>query len=68
MLLNERSRCSGCGYPKSEVWVEPGEAEFEYLAEEVQCQTCARLESARSGERTQKGLHYYIERRPKGER
>lgn len=67
LILLERSRCPGCGHPKSEVWVEDADTEFDYIAEEVQCQACHRLESARAGNKTEKGLHYYLERMPRGE-
>lgn len=66
LVLFEASLCPGCGHSKSETWVESEDSEFDYIAEEMQCLTCARLEDARSGNKTQKGLHYWIERRPRG--
>lgn len=65
-VLNDRNYCPGCGHPKSEVWVDPGDAKYHYIAEEVQCLTCARLQSEQDGAKTQKGLHYFIQRHPLG--
>jgi hypothetical protein len=58
--------CPGCGHAKSETWVDASDLEHEYIAEEVQCVVCARLESARAGTKNQKGLHYYVVKRPRG--
>ena len=64
LILLERSRCPGCGQAKSKVWVEHDDCEFDVIAEEIQCQGCRALEDERSGTKTQKGLHYYLNMRP----
>lgn len=63
-ILHDRSLCPGCHFPKSEVWVDPSDARYDYLAEEVKCLACGPLESERTGSKTEKGLHYYPVRRP----
>jgi len=65
--LFEHAQCPGCGFPKSEVWVESDSREHDYIAEEVQCQACAALESEKAGKKTEKGLHYYVVRHPRSE-
>ncbi len=65
-ILLERSKCPGCGQPKEHVWVEDrDDCEFDIIAEEVQCQACEALQSEQAGVKTEKGLHYYLEMRPK---
>lgn len=67
LFLAEGGDCPGCGHPKAETWIDSeADAQYDYIAEEIQCITCARLESARGGEKHDRGLHYYIERHPKG--
>ena len=64
LQLHERSRCPGCGHSKAETWVDPSDAEYHYLADEVKCLTCSVLEAAKAGQKSEKGLHYVIERQP----